>query len=682
MKRLRALPAKEKFQHDWLNDPNISCCQSTGMWWLVYVEGKGMFCTLCRKHDAENSQNKKKIFNTEPSTRFRPATLREHIQTDETGKRQQHGSAIQKEHLQRTSCFEAEIHRDKFHGDEGIVKAFSAFYFVAKQEIANANINPLLELLERVGASEVETFKHRSKGSIQEIFNTISLTLRDEIIADLQDATCFGILCDDVCDVATTEQMVTFVQYVKNGKCQVKFLTINNLLENSPSANAETMVSVLSVVSDGASVMVGKTGGFAAKLRNLCGTEMGNIHSICHRLALACTDTLKDPVAAGRVNKMHLNLLQLWKYFENSPKRTSAYLKVQLNFKKIVLPEGGKRVVATKLHKACQTRWLSFDRAVSAAHKDLVCILFTLSELSDDAAADGFLKKIKDPVWIGTLYILNEVLPLLSELSKTFQRGTVNFNTIAPMVAVTSQRLASLPRKGSAIQDLQNDFKEGGRLYILTDSSEFSIQLTDHHIQSVKNVQEKYIKALIQNIEQRFAKAVPVIGAFDIFNPLSLSDETSVDFVEYGQNHINTLAKHFYQSKSEDEICISTRRLAAEFQLLKYHLGVLKKELPYSMHTRSTEWCLEKLLSNPSYSTMMPLLMFLAEVALSMPVSNAWPERGASAVKRIKTRLRSSLGQTMLDSLMNLSINGLAVNSPRAAELMKASSSVWRKKEK
>ncbi|WAR15744.1 hypothetical protein MAR_005849 [Mya arenaria] len=50
--------------------------------------------------------------------------------------------------------------------------------------------------------------------------------------------------------------------------------------------------------------------------------------------------------------------------------------------------------------------------------------------------------------------------------------------------------------------------------------------------------------------------------------------------------------------------------------------------------------CLKRLVS---LSYFYPILSDLAEIILSLPVSNAWPERGASAVKRIKTRLRTSV---------------------------------------
>ena len=50
--------------------------------------------------------------------------------------------------------------------------------------------------------------------------------------------------------------------------------------------------------------------------------------------------------------------------------------------------------------------------------------------------------------------------------------------------------------------------------------------------------------------------------------------------------------------------------------------------------------------------------MQLAEVTLSAPITNAWPERGASAIKRIKTQLRNRLKKDTLNSLLHISVNG------------------------
>ena len=37
---------------------NLTYSKSTGVNWLIYQEGHGMFCLLCRKHGTSNSQKK------------------------------------------------------------------------------------------------------------------------------------------------------------------------------------------------------------------------------------------------------------------------------------------------------------------------------------------------------------------------------------------------------------------------------------------------------------------------------------------------------------------------------------------------------------------------------------------------------------------------------------------------
>ena len=52
----------------------------------------------------------------------------------------------------------------------------------------------------------------------------------------------------------------------------------------------------------------------------------------------------------------------------------------------------------------------------------------------------------------------------------------------------------------------------------------------------------------------------------------------------------------------------------------------------------------------------------LAKIALITPFTNAWPERGANAVKRVKRRMRSTMKNDFLNSLLHISINGPSAN--------------------
>ena len=88
------------------------------------------------------------------------------------------------------------------------------------------------------------------------------------------------------------------------------------------------------------------------------------------------------------------------------------------------------------------------------------------------------------------------------------------------------------------------------------------------------------------------------------------------------------------------------------------------------------------MLKQPSYRHFYPLLSNLAECCLSIPISNAWPERGASALKRIKTRLRTRIQNDMLQVLMQVSINGPPLHSDQCKELVRDSAQLWLKQKK
>ena len=133
-----------------------------------------------------------------------------------------------------------------------------------------------------------------------------------------------------------------------------------------------------------------------------------------------------------------------------------------MSLRSLVLPEKNKKVVS-KIKKACQTRWLSFDAATRSIHDDFVAVLQTLRQLKDtDAVAAGLLSKIASSKFIGTIYILREVLPVLSSLSKNFQRGHVNFSHIQPSVNYTIHKLTEIAESKSPLVAVKRDLE--GRL--------------------------------------------------------------------------------------------------------------------------------------------------------------------------------------------------------------------------
>lgn len=239
-----------------------------------------MYCLLCRKHDMSNKFNKFKTFNADPSIRYRKPTLLEHCSS------QQHRDAVTTEHVQRISCFHKEVVSRENTADSVLFKVFMSIYWLAKQEISNRKLLSLLALIQILGVKEMQYFKYKSEGAIQEMFLTIGKVILDTIVQKLVRANYIGTLCDDVTDVAVMEQFINFVQFVDPDTYELEtdFLFVENVLEKSDSADAKTLFTVLcdklksfgisidklsSLVSDGASVMLGNRSGLAVRLKEL-----------------------------------------------------------------------------------------------------------------------------------------------------------------------------------------------------------------------------------------------------------------------------------------------------------------------------------------------------------------------------------------------------------------------------
>ncbi|XP_033725244.1 uncharacterized protein LOC117315209 [Pecten maximus] len=389
------------------------------------------------------------------------------------------------------------------------------------------------------------------------------------------------------------------------------------------------------------------------------------VHCIC--LKLACTDTNKD---LNKIKDAEVEVTQLWKVFDNSPKKLSVYLKIQQEMKAVYLEARISNKISRRLKKACATRWLSFDKAIDAVCFDLPAILQTLRQLKGDPACYGLLKKFSKAKKIGTLYILHAVLPILSKLSKAFQQGTINFSTVEPCISHTKDQLLELAKENAInapVKKLLEDTKDG----ILSTTE---IRCSENDVQYLQKLLQDYIKSLIENINNRFKNASPILNAMQVFDCTAIPPKNHPEFQSYGNTHISLLASHFFPESMENQA-----QLHAEFSALKYAMqDWLLPENVKAWNISPTEWALQRLCSQRyAFVAHFPLMCKVIEALMVIPVSNAWPERGASRLKLIKTRLRSTMKGDMLNSLMQIALNGPKVGSPECKALIASSVHTW-----
>lgn len=382
--RIKTAKKKQMFNHNLIFKKDLAYSPKVQMWWLVYIEGEGQYCLICEKFDSKNSQNKKEVFSAEPSTRLKKECLEEHIAT------KRHRDAITAILMNRLSVFQKELDHNAEVQVGVYERVFYCLYWLAKEEIANVKAKRLLQLVEKLGC-DMSGFNHTSVGSQRDMLLLLGELIQNEVIAAVTGP--FGIMVDDMTDIANLEQMLGFIQYYSKSseKVEVKFLCLENVLANSDKADSETITGVLlkviekhglnfkwfkSFVSDGASVMVGERSGVATRLKaDKIIQSLISVHCVCHKLALACTDTLND---LSTIKQVQNTLNTLWRLLDNSNKKTSIFLKVQLHMNDITLTNrNSKRKIAKKLKKACQTRWLSFNSAVQSAWESFEFLLLS-----------------------------------------------------------------------------------------------------------------------------------------------------------------------------------------------------------------------------------------------------------------------------------------------------------------
>ena len=661
----------KKFQHLWLKREN---------WWLCYVEGEGMYCLICRKHHMKHPQNQAETFASTPSVRFKVDALKTHCSSEI------HAEAQKTELLQKASYFHHQITKKDEVKDSVLEQAFSTAYFLMKSFIANRQFVPLLVFIEKIFDDSLKFFDHRSAGCQDEIFKLLGETVKTELLEKVKNAAAFGVLTDEVADISVTENLMTFIQFYDSDTKQVvtSFLSCQNVLSEFERANAEAIATLLlkeleendsldmtrftGFTSDGASVMLGKKTGVAARLKQV-NPVLLNVHCICHRLALACTDSNES---LSYIKNLETWLRQLWQFFENSPQRMSAYLKIQTELKSIQLNRKTVKRVVKRLKKACRTRWLSLEAAVTAVKEDYEAILQTLSKFEKtDATAAGLLKKMRTLKFIGGIYILHSVLQVIGELSRRFQKGSFSFAAVLPAIHMTKDNLQSILEDETPIEDLRKDIDS------FTDMCA-DIRLSQRDAIELQSLFRNYTTALINNIDRRFEDSSEVLTAFSIFDPDAMPN-TTAELKVYGNQQLETLSHHYFKD-NQDKI----DRLKAQWHGMKYYIrDTVKPNMPKTLaetKTTPTEWLLLQLLNQSILKELYPDIMYIVEVVVSLPVSNAWPERGASTLKAIKNRLRNRLGTKMLESLLHISINAPDPCSEEGQKIVKLAVKSWLKR--
>ena len=121
---------KKTFDHAWMFRRDLTYDAATGLRWLLFIKEKGMYCLLCRLHQAKGKHNKSASYGMEPAVRFQTSALVEHCSG------QKHQDSIAAEMLKRTLIFQEKLDERSLHRHEILYSAFMSLYWQVQHGIA------------------------------------------------------------------------------------------------------------------------------------------------------------------------------------------------------------------------------------------------------------------------------------------------------------------------------------------------------------------------------------------------------------------------------------------------------------------------------------------------------------------------------------------------------------------
>jgi hypothetical protein len=225
--------------------------------------------------------------------------------------------------------------------DGAMHSLFQAAYYVGKEVISFHKFLGLYALLVKVKANMTEKLYHDEKSCGQILF-CISSVVQKKVLDRVRDSRFFGIMIDESTDISVTDHLVVFVTFVEEGLPLCVFLGLLHIEEGKKDACIifETLTKSMKewgldfdkcvgFGSNGASTMIGKQDGVAARLKDKVNHFLTSIHCVAHMTNLAAIDVTKVEPCKIMSKEIDVLLNSVAMDFKKSCNRKSALLRLQ-----------------------------------------------------------------------------------------------------------------------------------------------------------------------------------------------------------------------------------------------------------------------------------------------------------------------------------------------------------------
>ena len=509
-----------------------------------------------------------------------------------------------------------------------------------------------------------KTCKYIAPDIQNECLQLMALNVLRQINHSIFNNGFFTIMADECTDVANREQFTICIRWIDDDLYDHEdFIGLFNVGTIDANCLTSTIRDVLVRMNlklsmcrgqcyDGASNMTGSKNGVSAQIQ---AEEHRAVYTHCygHALNLAVGDALKKSKLCCDALDTAFEICRLVRF---SPKRHAA-------FERIKLEDGANpelSVASTGIRAFCATRWTVRAAAVAS----IIDNYRTLLQLWDECLETKLDADVKCRV-IGVrsqmlvykllfgLELSNKILRITDNLSKTLQTQSMTAAEAQKIAEISVQTLKDM-RTGESftlffqfVNKLRqnNDVaeavlpraKKAPRRFEVGSGEGSSCDAVDDHYR------RQYFEALdcaIAGITDRFDQ--PGYAVYRNLEGLLVNAANNAPHEEY----LDRVTSFYKDDVNRVELSAQLRNLGTRFS----------KERQTS--TVSLSECLEYLRSlSPSEKSFYSEVVRLARLILVMPATNAVSERCFSAMRRLKTYLRSTMQQKRLNHVMVLHLH-------------------------
>ena len=498
--------------------------------------------------------------------------------------------------------------------------------------------------------------RYTSKEIQNEILFTMADMVREQIVEEVKQSVYFSVLVDETKDVSRREQLSFVLRFFANNEineCFVDFKPAEGLdakslchviLRTLQSYGLNVKSGLVGQGYDGASVMSGINKGVQRLVRQAAPLALYT-HCYAHRLNLVLIDSCKSVAEA---NDFFALLERLYTFTSSSVMH-----KKWCDAQQELYPDEPVR----QLQRLSDTRWACRVVACRNVRDRLDALIVVLentaeSDYSDRAVeARGLLSQI-DLNFVLFLHLFCDLLGKMHSVSTQLQSSTLDLSTAVVLVKNLIDCLKECRQSDSFVDDLYCSAEAVCRKC---------------------NIEPKPVQRRVRKLPVRLSQSVvtePVghrteISTAAVFRQhcyLPIMDCVIAELQERFSDSSSTVMIGIQALTPKHPSFLDNEKIAAFAQLYNSNLEDISHEV-YQLKRllqRAEQNSLSSLLELTCFLEVYKLafqeVYRLLNIALVLPVTSAACERSFSALKLIKSYLRSTMCDSRLSSLAILSI--------------------------